>query len=81
MQGPNSSVKLSMSMDVYEENHNIHKITFFCIKLEVNNEENLSNTGSYIHWFLAFLFNTLFLHITGYPLPSLLFLFFGPSNS
>lgn len=49
MQGPNSSVKLSMSMDVYEENHNIHKITFFCIKLEVNNEENLSNTGSYIH--------------------------------
>lgn len=40
MQDPNSSVKLSMNMTVYEESHNIHKITFFCIKLEVNNGKN-----------------------------------------
>lgn len=27
---------------MYEENHNIHKITFFCIKLEVSNEKKIS---------------------------------------
>ena len=87
MQDPNNSVKLSMNMTVYEENHNIHKITFFCIKLEVNNENktlkywklySLILSLSFQHFFsytsqaiYSLLYFLLFL---AHPIPSVQFL-------
>ena len=82
MQDPNNSVKLSMNMTVYEENHNIHKITFFCIKLEVSNENKTLKYWKLYSLILGLSFQHFFsLHITGYLLPSLFFTVLGPSNS